>query len=537
MNCGTFDFNSLTNGNGLTNDADTFGRMLSSQDGDPFGHPLTSQDTDHFVRTAPLFSPLNQQSGYSQVTTERDTIKVMFDQMSTSLKCGSSPSPTVTKTAELYPNVRFWTQTKYTDWTRSPEAHCDPRWKVAFLEDEEGKTIPDDTIKAIRKKLRGGWAELVDKKVAPQTWGKANASSKELLQTLLYKAFPILQLSKNDWKLDYLCSMDYPGWARNNMDALGNWPASRGVKQEVSANADEELVPGASKKRKAKWCKSEATEKKFKGSDADFESLSPPPAAGCSPSAKSPLPDSAKNQLPSLAPTPAPSLSSQVPGPSTLPPPQPASSSAPTPPRSATQPRLLHMVAAATALPGNLEEVGSPAAVPAGTSVPSISTPSPPAASHEAEVSTSGSVVADNQSNLEENLPTSNTIAASSVIANPLAILSKNVLKLKIPLLPPIPINMTEEKKNNVSQRNKDEEPNTAPTASTTANAAKHQQAVSNRKMHPTKNKTGYNLCAWRWITQINENGTSEEFRDYWFKQLGENQCKACCNIYVLLPY
>ncbi|KAF9234066.1 hypothetical protein BU15DRAFT_66028 [Melanogaster broomeanus] len=306
------------------------------------------------------------------------------------------------------------------------EAIADPRWKVAFLEPRRGKPIPDDTIKAIRKKLRGGWPNWSTRRWQPQTWARPTHPARNSFRRCC-TSFPILQLSENDWKLDYPLLYGLSGWARNNMDALGNWPASRESKQEVSANTDEELVPGASKKRKAKWCKSEAAEKKFQVHPRFHH-------------------------------------------------PQPASEF------SSNTSQICHATQAS----------GSPAAVPAGTSVPSISTPSSPAASHEAEVSTSGSVVADNQSNLEENLPTSNTIAASSVVANPLAILSKNVLKLTIPPVLPIPINMTEEKK----------------------------KQLSNRKMRPTKNKTGYNLCAWRWITQINENGTSEEFRDYWFKQL-----------------
>ncbi|KIK73480.1 hypothetical protein PAXRUDRAFT_178336, partial [Paxillus rubicundulus Ve08.2h10] len=113
------------------------------------------------------------------------------------------------------------------------------------------------------------WANLVAQDVAPKTWGRATASNKELLCTIIYKAFPILQLSQNDWKLESLCTQDYPGWAWNNLEdtveCLAHWEAKQEDKQEDNTNTDNEFGLGTSKKRKAKWCKSEVTGKKIKG--------------------------------------------------------------------------------------------------------------------------------------------------------------------------------------------------------------------------------------------------------------------------------
>ncbi|KIK74924.1 hypothetical protein PAXRUDRAFT_19418, partial [Paxillus rubicundulus Ve08.2h10] len=100
------------------------------------------------------------------------------------------------------------------------------------------------------------------------------------------------------------------------------------------------------------------------------------------------------------------------------------------------------------------------------------------------------------------------------------AILVKSALKIKIP---PLPAALSASKEKD----NEDKAHSTVPTTSTSASTAKHRNAISNRKMHPTKNKTGYNLCAWCWITQVNKNGTSKEFRDYWNKRLGESQREA----------
>ncbi|KIK74972.1 hypothetical protein PAXRUDRAFT_19385 [Paxillus rubicundulus Ve08.2h10] len=89
--------------------------------------------------------------------------------------------------------------------------------------------------------------------------------------------------------------------------------------------------------------------------------------------------------------------------------------------------------------------------------------------------------------------------------------LAKTTLKIKIPPLPPIP-------------RLAIEDDITAAT-STTSPRIKHKPGVPNHKMRPTKTKNGYNLCAWHWLTQVNEYGMSKEFWEYWNKQLDANQC------------
>ncbi|KAG8220579.1 hypothetical protein J3R82DRAFT_2800 [Butyriboletus roseoflavus] len=260
-------------------------------------------DTSGFGRTAtaPLISQANlsqtnlsQSVGYSQaymqdtltlnerckvletqlikVTTERDTLKMMLEQLSVSLQKPMSPK---LSSAEMYPKLHFWTQRQYNEWTNTPEAHGNSRYKFAFLEDEQGNMISDGTLKAIRKTIHGCWAELVVKGMAPRSWGKANASAKEIVYSLAYKSFPFLQLAESDWKIDLIYSLDYPRWVRNNLDDKGNWLASRRVKQEEEATIVDE--PGGStsnpKKCKAKPLKSEAIEKKFKDDLAQENSL------------------------------------------------------------------------------------------------------------------------------------------------------------------------------------------------------------------------------------------------------------------------
>ncbi|KAG6369436.1 hypothetical protein JVT61DRAFT_14851 [Boletus reticuloceps] len=204
-----------------------------------------------------------------KVTTERDTLKMMFEKLSTSLQnpttVPSSSSVTMMKNAKSYPKLHFWSQSTYNTWTNSAEAHSDTRYKFAFIEDKEGNVVTEGTLKAICKTIQGCWAELVIKGMALKSWGKAKASAKDVVYSLAYKSFPFLQLAENNWKIDLLCSLNYPGWVHNNLDDKGNWVASRRIKQEDEAAAGDEPAVSVSKKCKAKPVKSEPSEKQFKG--------------------------------------------------------------------------------------------------------------------------------------------------------------------------------------------------------------------------------------------------------------------------------
>ncbi|KAF8549315.1 hypothetical protein OG21DRAFT_1488647 [Imleria badia] len=112
-----------------------------------------------------------------------------------------------------------------------------------------------------------------------------------------------------------------------------------------------------------------------------------------------------------------------------------------------------------------------------------------------------------------ESSHTSLEKALQPVIVNPVVSLGKKSLKIKIPALPPLPANVADKK--NVGQGNNEGERGSG------SSAGKRKGATS-RKMCPTKNRTGYNLCAIRWLAQVNENGSSKEFRIYWNQELIE---------------
>jgi hypothetical protein len=76
--------------------------------------------------------------------------------------------------------------------------------------------------------------------MAPKTWGKANTSAKEVVFLSTYKSFPFLQLAENDWKINLFCSLNYPGWVRNNLDDKGSGleatMSSRRTMQQLATN-------------------------------------------------------------------------------------------------------------------------------------------------------------------------------------------------------------------------------------------------------------------------------------------------------------
>ncbi|KAG0699212.1 hypothetical protein DFH29DRAFT_1002168 [Suillus ampliporus] len=183
-----------------------------------------------------------------KLTTERDSIKEMFERLASStgrlqqadpLQLNTpliSISPTDSKrpSRATHPNVRFWEQIDFQKWCDTPagQGHSSSPVNLVYLEDENGRTISSRTIKAIRRVLRGGWSELVTRKIAPHSWGKLSASGRQLIHNFMEHEFPLFKLANNGWKLDHLATTTYPAWRRNNLDANGDWKSGGNIKKE-----------------------------------------------------------------------------------------------------------------------------------------------------------------------------------------------------------------------------------------------------------------------------------------------------------------
>ncbi|KAG1811149.1 uncharacterized protein BJ212DRAFT_1375199, partial [Suillus subaureus] len=109
-----------------------------------------------------------------KLTSERDTLKSMFQQLSSAVRLhqtdsldldctliSSVPATANRPTRVIHPKIRFWTNDDFLGWLDSPDGRRADRGKVPYLEDENGDPLTDPIVKSIRKLLRGAWAELV----------------------------------------------------------------------------------------------------------------------------------------------------------------------------------------------------------------------------------------------------------------------------------------------------------------------------------------------------------------------------------------
>ncbi|KAI5991186.1 hypothetical protein EDD15DRAFT_2369106 [Pisolithus albus] len=208
----------------------------------------------------------------TKVTTERDTVKSLFDQLASAVQIPlANPSNLAglpfylekpnekPPTRNSHPSVQFWRQQDYEEWLDTPEALISSNGKYGFLEDEDGKSLLADTLKAIRKAIRAGWMELVNHNMAPKTWGKASASARQTFHRILERDFPLFKLAENGWKLEYLCTKTYSAWSKHHLDDNGQW--KKVIKDEDGADSDSDLK----KKRKIPSNSASVPSKKIKG--------------------------------------------------------------------------------------------------------------------------------------------------------------------------------------------------------------------------------------------------------------------------------
>ncbi|KAI6037936.1 hypothetical protein EDC04DRAFT_2604362 [Pisolithus marmoratus] len=204
-----------------------------------------------------------------KVTSERDTIKNLFDQLTNAVRsmmhnplfetCSPLQALTITDekppTRESHPSVQFWTKKNFDDWLDSAEAQGSDRGIYAYLEDANGDVPSMETLSNMRKALRGAWRELGQRNMAPETWGKASTSARQFVRSTMETAFPLFKFAENGWKLEYICTRAYPAWSKRYLDENGN--LKRGtrdaIKEEALDDADEDFQDHklSSKKRKA----------------------------------------------------------------------------------------------------------------------------------------------------------------------------------------------------------------------------------------------------------------------------------------------
>ncbi|KAG2062346.1 hypothetical protein BDR06DRAFT_1027887 [Suillus hirtellus] len=167
-----------------------------------------------------------------QLTTECDTIKLMFEHLASAVQLSkpdsfklhdlkaiilTSPGSSH-PTCKQYPKIWFWSQDNFISWLDTASSQTTDCRKIPYLKDENGDPVPENTVKAICKLLQGGWSELLNQKIAPQSLGEGNCFCETAYTHADGRHIPIFKFADDGWKLDYLTTTSYPSWCHNNLD-------------------------------------------------------------------------------------------------------------------------------------------------------------------------------------------------------------------------------------------------------------------------------------------------------------------------------
>ncbi|KAG1822409.1 hypothetical protein EV424DRAFT_1554308 [Suillus variegatus] len=439
----------------------------------------------------------------TKLSIERDTIQAMFHQLASSVRLDeaveslgskgthlslAAPCTSNTKrpTRETHPKVKFWNQDAFLDWAERASAQGLHRGKIPYLEGENGELVPEATVKAIRKTLRGGWSELVNRQLAPKSWGKLSSTGNQFIHSLMEKSYPLFTLANNGWKLDYLCKSSYSAWRRNHLDDNGNWKSRKDGNDDSDDDSDDGDSSDAKgkKRKKVKRSKSEVPEKKLKFTP----DVSIPPSLPPTPS----IP-------PAVLPSPvlSPSLDLL----------DSESASIPTTDGDTAEPSH-------TIIEESLESASvTPTIVIAEPSHPIEESESPTTLPSPITVSShpAGDPLEEKENIPPPQPPTATPAPIKITVSNPISLLALAAAGVKIPLLPSdsVPMQAPPVPTEKVS----------VPSDGANSNLQKGKAAKAgskSSKMRPSPTKNGRNLCALRWLKQIKIGGTTEEFCAYY---------------------
>jgi hypothetical protein len=115
---------------------------------------------------------------------------------------------------QTHPHIKFWTRADCKGWCDRPENQITKsRGSIPFLELENGDPVDESTAEEIHSAMRAAWEELDLKGIVPRSWGHASTSAKTIFAHIMEVAHPVFTYSQNGWKLKYLASIIYPGFA------------------------------------------------------------------------------------------------------------------------------------------------------------------------------------------------------------------------------------------------------------------------------------------------------------------------------------
>ncbi|KAG1894231.1 uncharacterized protein F5891DRAFT_985231 [Suillus fuscotomentosus] len=454
-----------------------------------------------------------------QLTTERDTIKSMFEHLASAIQL-SKPDPfklhdskaiiltspgSSCPTRRQYPKIQFWSQDNFMSWLDTASSQTTDRGKIPYLEDENGDPVPENTVKAIRKPLQGGWSELLNQKIVPQSWGKVTDSARQLIHMLMEDAYQFFKFADDGWKLDYLATTSYPSWRRNDLDSDDRKSRDNVKKEDNDDDDDNDTNSNEQTGKKRKWSMAsiepKVSSKKIQVKGACnycySSSLSPP--------------------LSTPAALPAPVV--DVPGPENTPSSPDLDSADTTEPientigplattENTTKP-LVNTNNTTEPLP-NTENTTKPLVDTKNTAEPLI------------DLDETAITVLSNASSKPRSTPAPKPLRIT--LPNPLSVLALAAAKVDIPPSPPAELD--------VSPPLESHGPGDPPLEDCTGSNAKKEKlskASGKGKMCPSPKHNGRNLCTHRWLKQIKTNGTTDKFCVY-YGSLNEEQRKEYDN-------
>ena len=122
----------------------------------------------------------------------------------------------------MYGSVMHWDEGKYQDIRKGGKGSGEDDLKKelkgsvlsCYMEDENGNKVPENTRKAIRKRAKGLFNQLLQGGVAPATWGGVPLDVQHQLIFQLESEFPFLRLCANHWKSMMVATNSYSQWYR-----------------------------------------------------------------------------------------------------------------------------------------------------------------------------------------------------------------------------------------------------------------------------------------------------------------------------------
>ncbi|OSD03936.1 hypothetical protein PYCCODRAFT_1433846 [Trametes coccinea BRFM310] len=129
-----------------------------------------------------------------------------------------------------YPNVRFWTESRWTKWLKEQDRDGAARVgqsaglrgkatkseskRRRFLEDADGHELDPDYISRMREFCRSFAKMMARRGCLPATWKDVDLHIAELFHDALRMKFPEIQLCDGNWKANLLMSQVYYDWKR-----------------------------------------------------------------------------------------------------------------------------------------------------------------------------------------------------------------------------------------------------------------------------------------------------------------------------------